>query len=143
MAAGGVPPTVRLMAAGRAVAPPAMAVSIQVPPALVNCSAKTFTAADSPPEVHQWITSAFISCAYAGTTAVQTRVSAVKQSLSFMSVLPDAGFYPVCNRLHFAQRGHPRRPSQPFIESMARNTVTGEVGISGDGQANTQTENRR
>ena len=50
------------MAAVRALAPPAIAVSTQVPPALVNCSANTFTAADSPPEVHQWITSAFISC---------------------------------------------------------------------------------
>src|SRR4051812_29535382 len=92
MAAGGVPPTVRLMAAVRALAPPAIAVSIQVPPAFVNCSAKTFTAADSPPEVHQWITSAVISWAFAGTTAAQTSVSAVKQGLSFMSVLPDAGF---------------------------------------------------
>src|SRR5437762_12067048 len=88
MAAGGVPPTVRLMAAVRALAPPAIAVSIQVPPASVNCSAKTFTAADSPPEVHQWITSAFISWAFAGTPTAQTTASAVKQSLSFMSVLP-------------------------------------------------------
>ena len=42
------------------------------------------------------------SCAFAGTPAAQTSASAVKQSLSFMSVLPEAGFYRICNRLHFS-----------------------------------------
>ncbi len=50
----------RLMPAVRAFAPPAIALSTQVPPAFVNWSAKTFTDADSPADVHQWSTSAFI-----------------------------------------------------------------------------------
>src|SRR5881392_2313345 len=86
MAAGGVPPTVRLMAAVRALAPPAIAVSSQVPPASVNCSAKTFTAADSPPEVHQWITSARISCA--PTLVEQRSAATVAAVVSLMAFLP-------------------------------------------------------
>ena len=66
---GGLPATVRLIAAFRAFAAPATALSIQVPPALVNWSANTFTAAASPPEVHQWMTSAFISSAETGAEA--------------------------------------------------------------------------
>src|SRR5215218_8991476 len=62
---GGLPPTMRLMPAVRALAPPAMALSTQVPPPLVNWSANTFTEADSPADVHQWMTSAFICCASA------------------------------------------------------------------------------
>ena len=56
---------VRLIAAVRALTPPATALSTQAPPALPNWSAKTFTAADSPPEVHQWMTSALLSWACA------------------------------------------------------------------------------
>src|SRR3954452_2125441 len=88
IAVGGVPPTVRLMAAVRALTPPAIAVSTQVPPALANCSANTFTAADSPPEVHQWITSAFISSAFTpwvAVTTVKASASDVVHSLAVMS----------------------------------------------------------
>src|SRR6478609_11970556 len=77
MAVGGVPPTVRLMAAVRALAPPAMAVSIQVPPAAPYCSANTFTAADSPPEVHQWITSAGGPSAFTWPAKVSRTASAI------------------------------------------------------------------
>ena len=66
-AVGGLPPTMRLIAAERAAWPPATAESTQIPPALVYWSAKTLTAAASPPDVHQCITSALgLSCATAG-----------------------------------------------------------------------------
>ena len=77
---GGLPPTMRLMPAVRALWPPAMAVSTQVPPAALNRSANTFTAANSPPEVHQCSTSAFISCAWTGRAAATA--SAVPQRRS-------------------------------------------------------------
>ena len=74
---GGLPPTMRLMPAARALAPPAMALSTQVPPAFVNWSAKTLTEADSPAEVHQCSTSAFV-CAKAAVleTSAAARVYA-------------------------------------------------------------------
>jgi hypothetical protein len=78
MTVGGLPPTIRLMPAFLAFSPPAIAVSIQVPPAASNCSAKTATAADSPPEVHQWMTSA--SIASAGVKAGTARTTAVARS---------------------------------------------------------------
>jgi hypothetical protein len=56
---------VRLAITVRACAPPppAIGVSTQVPPALVYIVANSLMAAASPPEVHQWITSAFWACA--------------------------------------------------------------------------------
>src|SRR4029078_9221043 len=48
-------------------------------------------------------------------------------------------FYRVCNRLHFWLRCHRRRRSQPFIESMARETVTaGGWLLAAMGQKQTQ-----
>jgi hypothetical protein len=81
IAVGGLPPTIRLMPAVRAFSPPAIALSTQVPPASVNLSANTLTAADSPPEVHQWITSAFISCApaWAAPSAIKTVVRQIRR----------------------------------------------------------------
>src|SRR5436305_4895609 len=106
---------VRLMAAVRALTPPAIAVSTQVPPALANCSANTFTAADSPPEVHQWITSAFISSALApGVAATTTQASAsdVVQSLAVMA----SSLASICNRLHFCLHCAQARPeSMPYV----------------------------
>ena len=74
----------RLIAAVRALAPPAMAVSTHVPPALVNWSANTFTAADSPPEVHQWMTSALLSCANAGPAQARQVTRAAIDAVYFM-----------------------------------------------------------
>src|SRR6476661_6199473 len=95
MAVGGVPPTVRLMAAVRALAPPAIAVSTQVPPAFANCSANTFTAADSPPEVHQWITSALLAWATAGAVQSATPARAAPSVARFLTVLCGAGRAPL------------------------------------------------
>jgi len=53
MAVGGLPPTIRLMPAVRALVPLAIAVSTHLPPAASNRLAKILTAADSPPDVHQ------------------------------------------------------------------------------------------
>ena len=66
------------MPAVRAFSPPATALSIQVPPAAVKASANTLTAADSPPEVHQWMTSAFISCALASAGPTATSAVAIQ-----------------------------------------------------------------
>ena len=46
--------------------PPAMALSTHTPPAARNAWATCLTAFDSPPEVHQWMTSAFGAAALAG-----------------------------------------------------------------------------
>jgi hypothetical protein len=56
----------RLMVTARDWSPPAMALSTHTPPALRNAWATCLTAFDSPPEVHQWMTSAFGAAALAG-----------------------------------------------------------------------------
>jgi hypothetical protein len=54
----GSPPVMRLTMTGRAVPPPpAMAPSTQLLPVASNSRANSATAAASPPDVHQWVTS--------------------------------------------------------------------------------------
>src|SRR5438105_5969557 len=65
-AMGGVPPTMRLIACERAASPPATAESTHTPPAFVKALANSWIAADSPPDVHQWITSALFCAAACG-----------------------------------------------------------------------------
>jgi hypothetical protein len=56
-ASGGSPPSARCMIVARAVSPSATAPSTHLSPVASNSLANTDTAACSPPEVHQWITS--------------------------------------------------------------------------------------
>ena len=75
-APGGFPPVMRLTMTGRALSPPAIAPSIHVWPLAVNALANSATAAASPPDVHQCITSrsvAFATVALALTKAVAAR----------------------------------------------------------------------
>ncbi len=63
----GSPPVMRLIMIGRAVLPPpAMAPSIHLLPVASNALANSATAAASPPDVHQWVTSRSVACAAAG-----------------------------------------------------------------------------
>ena len=64
IAVGGLPPAMRFSAAACSACGPTDASSTQVPPRLLYSFANTATARDSPPLVHQCMTSAF--CALAG-----------------------------------------------------------------------------
>src|SRR5579872_1707983 len=62
IAVGGLPPAMRLSAAACSACGPTDASSTQVPPCLLYSLANTATARDSPPLVHQCMTSAFCAC---------------------------------------------------------------------------------
>src|ERR1700733_7568029 len=79
-AVGGSPPMMRLIAVERAWSAPATAWSIHKPPALLYASANCLMAADSPPDVHQWITVAFNGSACAALLAA---IAAMTLTTSF------------------------------------------------------------
>src|SRR5262245_50291952 len=66
----GSPPVMRLIMTGRATSPdPGMAPSTQWLPVALNALANSATAAASPPEVHQWVTSRSTPAGLAGSAA--------------------------------------------------------------------------
>ena len=82
VAAIGSPPMMREIMIGRAVPPePAIAPSTHVLPVAFQASANLPTAAASPPEVHQWVTSS--STPSAADTVAVAAVSAVPNNIDF------------------------------------------------------------
>src|SRR5690242_18995304 len=77
IAAGGLPPAMRFRAAACSACGPTDALSTQVPPRLLYSLAKTATARDSPPLVHQCITSAFCALACEAESKVLMTTEAV------------------------------------------------------------------
>src|SRR5690606_8540221 len=88
-APGGLPDTTRVFSTVMAAepAPPATAPSFQVNPSFATRSFRTFTAAASPPDVHQWTTSTvpLLSAASAGKGNNEARETTVtKRVMVFM-----------------------------------------------------------
>src|SRR6187401_1872132 len=73
----GSPPVMRLTMIGRAVSPePAIAPSTHLLPVASKALANSATAAASPPEVHQWVTSRSVANAAQGTATDAARAAA-------------------------------------------------------------------
>ena len=92
MAPIGSPPMIRLIMIGLAVPPdPAIAPSTQVLPVALNALANSATAAASPPEVHQCVTSRSVADA---TLTVPVN-SAVATRAVFLKLLSNISFSPI------------------------------------------------
>src|SRR5579872_903967 len=111
IAVGGLPPAMRFSAAACSACGPTDASSTQIPPRLLYSFANTATARDSPPLVHQCMTSAF--CASAGCAPYTTPTSAEAAISDFHMPITS----PICSY----ESGYimPLNASAPFPQATA------------------------
>src|SRR5579859_4428485 len=84
MAVGGFPPAMRLSAAACSACGPTEASSTQVPPRASYSLANTATARDSPPLVHQCMTSAFCALACRAQSSAPASADAMTRDLCIL-----------------------------------------------------------
>src|SRR5258708_39967395 len=99
----------RLIAVERAWSAPATALSTHWPPALLYASANWRIAADSPPEVHQWITLAFSGSAACATMPYNASAATTPRKTIFLLFIPS----PVDQSWRFSAYSGPMHDSAP------------------------------